>query len=148
MSSTGVAALFASLAGLAGAMQIAVQGRLGDRIGSLEAVACASVLGGLCALAVLVVARRSLDGLRDGLAAPRWMLLGGVASAFIILSITVAGPRIGVVATTGIIIAAQFALATVIDRFGWFGVERLPLDWSRIVGLGLLAAGAALVLRR
>jgi transporter family-2 protein len=148
VSSTGVAAAFAFLAGLGGAVQIAVQGRLGDRIGSLEATACASVLGGLCALAVLVAARRSLDGLREGLAAPRWMLLGGLMSAFIVLSITVAGPRIGVVATTGILIAAQFVLASLIDRLGWFGVERIPLDWSRVAGLALLAAGAALVLRR
>jgi transporter family-2 protein len=148
VSSTGVAAAFAFLAGLGGAVQIAVQGRLGDRIGSLEAMACASVLGGLCALAVLVAARRSLDGLREGLAAPRWMLLGGLMSAFIVLSITVAGPRIGVVATTGILIAAQFVLASLIDRLGWFGVERIPLDWSRVAGLALLAAGAALVLRR
>ena len=76
------------------------------------------------------------------------MLLGGVASAFIVLSITVAGPRIGVVATTGILIAAQFALAALIDRFGWFGVERVALSWSRVTGLVLLAVGAALTLRR
>ena len=76
------------------------------------------------------------------------MLLGGVASAFIVLSITVAGPRIGVVATTGTLIAAQFALATIIDRFGWFGVERVAVTWSRLVGLVLLGAGAALTLRR
>ena len=36
MSSTSVAATFAFVAGLGGAVQVAVQGRLGDRIGSLE----------------------------------------------------------------------------------------------------------------
>ena len=140
--------MFAFCAGLAGAVQIAVQGRLGDRIGSIEAMACASVIGGSLALLVLLATRRSLTGLGEGLGGPKWMLLGGVASAFIVLSITVAGPRIGVVATTGILIAAQFAVATLIDRFGWFGVERVAVSWSRLVGLCLLAAGAVLTLRR
>jgi transporter family-2 protein len=148
MGSTGVAATMAFLAGLGGAVQIATQGRLGDRIGTIEALACASILGGLVALLVLVVARRSLDGLREGVTGPKWMLLGGVMSALIVLSITVAGPRIGVVATTAILIAAQFTLATVIDRTGWFGVEKVAIGWPRALGLVLLAVGAALTLRR
>lgn len=69
-------------------------------------------------------------------------------SAFIILAITVAGPRIGVVATTAFLIAAQFALAAIIDRFGWFGVERVGFTWARVLGIGLLVLGAALTLRR
>ncbi len=138
----------AFLAGLGGAVQIATQARLGDRIGSVEALACASILGGLVALLVLVVARRSLDGLREGVTGPKWMLLGGVMSALIVLSITVAGPRIGIVATTAVVIAAQFGLAALIDRAGWFGVEQIALGWSRVLGLCLLAAGAVLVLRR
>ena len=76
------------------------------------------------------------------------MLLGGVMSALIILAITVAGPRIGIVATTAVIIASQFALATTIDRFGWFGVERIAIGWTRVLGLTLLFVGAALTLRR
>jgi transporter family-2 protein len=148
VGSTGVAAAFALVAGLAGAVQIAVQGRLGDRIGSIEALACASLLGGLSALVVLLLVRRSLDGLRQGVGGPKWLLLGGVMSALIVLAITVAGPRIGVVATSAILISVQFALATAIDRFGWFGVERIAVGRPRLLGLLLLAVGAALVLRR
>ena len=135
------------IGGLAGAVQIAVQGRLSDRIGTVEALACASLLGGLVAVLVLLVARRSLDGLAQGATGPKWMLLGGVMSAVIILSITVAGPRIGVVATTAVLIAAQFALGTMVDRFGWFGIQAIPLTWSRVAGMALLAAGALLTLR-
>ena len=148
MSSSAFAALIAAAAGLGGAVQIAVQARLGDRVGSIEAVATASVLGALVALAVLLIVRRSLAGLADAAGAPKWMLLGGVMSAFIILAITVAGPRIGIVATTAVIIAAQFALATTIDRFGWFGVERIAIGWPRVLGLAFLFVGAALTLRR
>jgi len=148
VSSTAFAAVIAAAAGLGGAVQIAVQGRLGDRVGSLEAVATASLIGAALAVVVLLVARRSLAGVGDAVASPKWMLLGGVMSALIILAITVAGPRIGVVATTAFLIAAQFALAAVIDRYGWFGVERIGFSWPRVLGLGLLVIGAALTLRR
>jgi bacterial/archaeal transporter family-2 protein len=148
VSSTAFAAVIAAAAGLGGAVQIAVQGRLGDRVGSLEAMATASLIGAMLALAVLLVARRSLAGIGEAVEAPKWMLLGGVMSALIILAITVAGPRIGVVATTAFLIAAQFALAAVIDRYGWFGVERIGFSWLRVLGIGLLVVGAALTLRR
>ncbi len=148
MSPTGLAALLALAAGFGGAVQIAVQGRLGDRVGSLEAVATASLIGALVALVVLLLARRSMAGIGEALGSPKWMLLGGVMSALIILAITVAGPRIGIVATTAVLIAAQFSLATVIDRQGWFGVERVAVSWPRVLGLALLFVGAALTLRR
>jgi len=41
----------------------------------------------------------------------------------------------------------QFSLATAIDRSGWFGVQQVPLGWQRLLGLALLAAGAALTLK-
>jgi bacterial/archaeal transporter family-2 protein len=148
VSSTGVAALLSLAAGFGGAVQIAVQGRLGDRVGSLEAVATASLVGAIVALTVLVLARRSLAGVGEALGSPKWMLLGGVMSALIILAITVAGPRIGIVATTAVLIAAQFTLATVIDRQGWFGVERIAVEWPRLLGIALLFVGAALTLRK
>ena len=148
MSSTAFATLLAFTAGLGGAVQIAVQGRLGERVGTFEAMATASLVGALLALLVLLVVRRSLVGVGDAFGAPKWMLVGGAMSALIILAITVAGPRIGIVATTAVLIAAQFSLAAVVDRYGWFGVERIALTWPRVLGITFLLVGAALTLRR
>jgi bacterial/archaeal transporter family-2 protein len=148
MSTTWFAAVLAFATGLGGAVQIAVQGRLGDRVGSLEAVTTAAVIGCVIAVSALLVSRRSFTGVSDAVAGPKWQLLGGVMSVFIILAITVAGPRIGVVATTAFLIAAQFGLATAIDRYGWFGVEQVAVTWTRVLGIGLLVVGAALTLRR
>lgn len=145
---TATAVSLSLVAGLAGAIQVAVQAQLQVRVGNMGALATASLIGGALALVVLLLAERSLRPLGEAIGAPPWHLLGGVMSVIIILSITVAGPKIGVVATTGIIVAAQFALGTVIDRFGWMGVERIPLSPSRVAGLVLLAVGAALTLRR
>jgi transporter family-2 protein len=148
VSSTAFATAFAFAAGLGGAVQIAVQGRLGDRVGSLEAVTTATVVGCTIALVTLLVARRSLSGVGDALTGPKWQLLGGAMSVFIVLAITVAGPRIGIVATTAFLIAGQFGLAAAIDRYGLFGVERVPVTGTRVLGIVLLLVGAALTLRR
>lgn len=148
MGGSGLAAAFAFVAGIGAAVQIAVQGRLAARSGSIEALAVASCVGAAGALLVLLVARRSAHGLIEAVSGPKWLLLGGAMSTVIILAITIAGPRIGVVATTAALIAAQFGFGVIIDRFGLFGVERLPLSWARVVGVLLLLAGTALTLRR
>jgi transporter family-2 protein len=76
------------------------------------------------------------------------MLLGGVMGLVIVLSITYAGPRIGITATVGILIAGQLAMGAAIDRWGLFGSDRIALHWPRLLGIALLAVGAALSLRK
>jgi transporter family-2 protein len=146
MSSTWFAAVLAFAAGLGGAIQIAAQGRLGDRVGSLEAVTTAA----LSEASSRSQPFSSYVALRVGeaVAGPKSQLLGGAMSVFIILAITVAGLRIGIIATTPFLIAAQFRLATAIDRYGWFGVEHVALTWPRVLGVGPLVVGAAVTLRR
>jgi transporter family-2 protein len=148
VSSTGLAATAALGAGLLGAMQVAVQGRLGERVGSLEAVTTATLVGVCFALVLLLVTRRSLGGIEDAVSGPRWQLLGGIFGVAIVFGITYAAARIGVLATSAFLIAAQFGLAALIDRFGWFGVDRVALSWPRLAGIVLLGLGAALTLRR
>jgi transporter family-2 protein len=66
----------------------------------------------------------------------------------VIFTITFATPRIGATATIGLLIAGQLAMGAVIDRFGLFGLEQIPIGWTRLLGIALLALGAALSLRR
>jgi bacterial/archaeal transporter family-2 protein len=129
-------------------MQVAVMGKFGERVGSLEAFAFAALLTAAIAIAALLVARRSLAGIADAVDSPRWLWLGGVFGAFVVLTITVTAPRLGVAAVVALLIAGQLAMGALIDRFGWFGVEQVPLHWPRIVGVLLLAVGALLALRK
>ncbi len=148
MDSTGLAATLAVTAGLLGAVQVAVMGKLGERIGSLEAVMVAAIVTGVIVLPVLVVVRQGFGGMGETLAQPWWMLTGGALGAAIVLSITIGAPKIGTTAVVALLIAGQLVAATVIDRYGWFGFDRVALDWPRVVGIALLAAGAALTLKR
>jgi uncharacterized membrane protein YdcZ (DUF606 family) len=44
--------------------------------------------------------------------------------------------------------AGQRGWGGAIDRWGLFGSERIALHWPRLLGIALLAVGAALSLRK
>ena len=145
---TALAVALAAGAGLAGSVQVALMSRFGERIGVFEALAFSTVVTALLTLSTLLVVRQSVRGYGEALREPAWLWLSGVMGAFVVLSITVAGPRIGTTATVGLLIAGQLAMAAAIDRFGLFELEKIPLGWPRLLGIALLAAGAALSLKR
>ena len=136
------------VAGLAGSVQVAVMGRLGERIGTIEALAFATLLTAVLSAAVLVAARQSFDAYAGGLRSPVWLWSGAAMGLIVILAITYASPRIGAAATIGLLIAGQLAMGAVIDRFGLFGLEQIPIGWPRVLGIALLAIGAALSLKK
>jgi transporter family-2 protein len=148
VSWTGAAVAVALGAGVLGSVQVAIMGRFGERVGTLEALAFTTVLGALIASVVLLLLRRSLDGYAAAADAPKWLWLGAAIGVFVVGSITLAGPRIGTTATVALLIAGQLGAALAIDRLGWFGVDRVAVSWVRVLGVLLLVAGAALTLRR
>ena len=145
---TAAYVLISLAAGVAGSIQVAVMGRFGDRIGTLQALAFSTVVTTAIALVVLLIARRSFGGFGDAVRSPPWMWLGGAMGVFIVFTITLVQPRLGTFATVAVFIVAQIAAGVAIDRFGWFGVERVGLEWTRVLGVVLLASGAVLALRR
>jgi transporter family-2 protein len=148
VSATSLAVVLSLVAGLTGSIQVAVSGTFGRRIGVLEATAFGSITAALIVCAVLLIARQGVGNLGESVREPPWLWLGGVMGAIVVTSITFTAPRIGTFATIGLLIAGQLAMGVIIDAFGLFGLERIPVTPARAVGLVLLAAGAALVLKR
>jgi bacterial/archaeal transporter family-2 protein len=148
VSGSALATVLAVAAGLAGSVQVALMSRLGERIGVVEALAFSTALTAAIAFVILLLARGSVAGFERAVHQPWWMLLGGVMGLIIVFTVTYAGPRIGVAATVGILIAGQLAMGAAIDRWGLFGSERIALHWPRVLGIGLLAIGAALSLKK
>lgn len=146
-SGTGLAVAVTLTAGLAGGVQAAVMGELGGRVGIVPALAFATLVSMLLAVAILTVWERSFAGIRAALDQPVWLWVGGVMGLYIVLAITIASPRIGVAATIGFVIAGNLVMATAIDRWGLLGQNEIAITWHRALGLALLAAGSALTLR-
>ena len=147
MTGSGFAVGLSVLAGLAGAVQVAVMSQLGNRISIAGALAFATLFTAVAAFLILVVAKRSVSAYVDALHQPWWVLMGGVMGLLIIFTITYAGPRIGVAPTLGILIAGQLVMGAAIDRWGLFGSDKVALHWPRVVGIVLLAIGSGLSLK-
>jgi transporter family-2 protein len=147
MTGTRLAIVFSLAAGIGGAAQASISGALGRRVGTVGAAGFGVVFA-----AVLVVALALVLGRGGSLAAaihePKWLWLGGPFGAMIVLAIAYAPPRIGTFATVALLIAGQLAAGALVDAFGWLGSPRIPLTVTRASGLLLVAAGAALTLKR
>ena len=147
MSGSGIAAWLCVVAGVAGAIQVALMSQLGARISIAGALAFATLFTSVAAFLILVIAKRSVSAYVDAFHQPWWILMGGLMSLLIVFTITYAGPRIGTAPTLGILIAGQLVMGAAIDRWGLFGSERVALHWPRIAGIVLLGLGSALSLR-
>ena len=107
---TAAAATLALVAGCAGSIQVAVMGRFGERIGTVEALVANLAFSTLVATAVLVLFRGGFGDLGGAFRSPWWYWIGGGGmGVLVVFSITVCAPRIGATATIGILIAGQLA---------------------------------------
>ena len=147
MTGTQIAVVFSLVAGVAGAAQAAISGALGKRVGTFGAAGFGVILTALIVVAVAVILGRGgtiVAPTRE----PPWLWLAGVFGAVIVVGIAYAPPRIGTFATVALLIAGQLIAGAMIDAFGWFGSPRIPVSLTRLLGLLLVAGGAALTLKR
>ena len=105
MSGSGIAVGLSVLAGVAGAVQVALMSQLGDRISIAGALAFATLFTAVASFLILVIARRGVSAYVDAFHQPWWILMGGLMGALIVFTITYAGPRIGTAPTLGILLS-------------------------------------------
>jgi bacterial/archaeal transporter family-2 protein len=132
--------------GAASAVQGATNGTLAMRIGLASAMMVnASIVFGV-ALVVWLATRRPLASELGGeLTSPWYLYVGGLYGLFIIGGAAFAFPRFGAGPTTALMVAAQLGTALVLDHLG-VPSGKIAVTPTRVVGVVLLAAGAALVL--
>ena len=73
--------------------------------------------------------------------------IGAIGGAAIVLVGLVAVRELGVAGVTAALVCTQLAASVVADRFGWLGVDVVPIGLDRIAGVALLIAGTWLVVR-
>jgi len=143
----GVAVTLAAVIGGALALQAPLNSMLGRSVGSLQATVVAFAVG-LAALLAVSAFAGGLSGIADAGHAPWWALVGGgVISAVYVASIVWTVRALGAGGLTAATITGQFAVAMVVDHFGWLGVERQPVTVARLAGLALVATGTWLIVR-
>ena len=133
----------AVLAGTLGAIQTAVNGRLGQAMGSALAAALVSCLVGTAGL--LVVNLISRPRLRRTGPIPWWMFSGGLLGAAFVLVNAFNAPILGTSLAVSIVLLGQVAAGLVLDHRGWLGVRPRPITVWRLLGAVIVLAGVALV---
>lgn len=72
---------------------------------------------------------------------PKYMLLGGAIGAFITYTVIKSMEMLGPAKAVMLIVIAQLIVAYVIELFGWFGAEKQPLEWRKVMGMVIAIAG-------
>ncbi len=72
---------------------------------------------------------------------PKYMLLGGAIGAFITYTVIKSMDLLGPAKAVMLIVIAQLIVAYGIELLGWFGVEKQPLEWRKVIGMLIAIAG-------
>lgn len=72
---------------------------------------------------------------------PKYMLLGGAIGAFITYTVIKGMDLLGPARAVMLIVVAQLLVAYAVELLGWFGVEKQPWEWRKLVGMAVAIAG-------
>lgn len=136
----------AVMGGIAVTLQAQFMAVMDQAAGTRESVFVTYASGGLLITALMLLVWRggNLAALRT---VPPYAFLSGIMGLIIVGSIAYATPRVGLVAAFTVMLVAQFASGMLVDQLGLLGATVRPLEWSRLLGLGVLLLGAWLVVR-
>jgi transporter family-2 protein len=149
MTPASITALAVLVAGIGAVLQSTMLAQVGRRSGALAATTLAAIVGLIGITAVTLLVNRSLAGVAVAARQSPWIWgPAGLLGIGVLAVLTFAPPRIGSLGTFAVLIAAQLLTSLVMDSVGLFGLERVPISFTRLAGLGLLVGGAILVLRR
>lgn len=137
----------ALLAGALMPLQAGINSLLAREISSSLAAATLSFVVGCLALLLLL-------SLQPGEFRPTqltklqwWHWLGGLCGAFFVFTATWAAPRTGALLFTAAVLAGQLISAMLFDHQGWLGFRQMPVNLSKIAGIGLICCGVWLIRR-
>ena len=133
----------AVLVGTLGAVQTAVNGRLGQVMGSGLAAALVSFAIGTAGLLVVIVATR--QRVRRAGELRGWMFSGGLLGAAFVLVNALNAPVLGTSLAVSVVLLGQVAIGLGMDHGGWLGVPRRRVTLARVASAAVVLLGVALV---
>lgn len=143
--------IFLALALLAGGMipfQSAMNSQLGRSLQSPYFSALTVFVVAAIGLTIYNLAsQQTVPTLVQFSGAPKWSYLGGVLGGSYILLIVICAPKLGIGNVTIMVLLGQILAAMLIDHFGLLNATLHPINWQRLIGVGLLIAGVYIVRR-
>lgn len=133
------------LAGIASAVQGAVNAQLRAAVQNPLWAALISFTVGTVGLGLLVLATRS--PIPAQWPSRAWVWSGGLLGVLYVGAALLLLPRIGAGTTIGLFVAGQMAAALMLDQFGLLGVPLQATSPGRLLGALLVVAGVFLLRR-
>ena len=129
-------------------LQSMLSGRAEGIIGAVNTGFWTNFLGGsLAGLLMLIVgAIAGFDTVKITRPALAPVLISGALGIMIIMGVSFSISRAGVAAGLATMLWGQMAFGALADSLGWGGIEPIPLDIKRILGLALMAVSILLLL--
>ncbi len=138
--------LLSLMAGMMIPFQTAMNAQLGKSLHSPYYSAVTVFVVAFIGLVLYILsARYSFPGIQAYQSAPWWSYLGGILGGAYILLIVICSPRLGIGTVTTLVLLGQVVSALLIDSTGLMKTVVHPLNWQRVAGVLLVAAGVYLV---
>ena len=145
MSNSVILISIAIIGGVAVTLQAQFMGVIDQGLGTLESVFITygggARLGGV---GMLVVRGGNLHAWQT---LPWYVLLSGATGLLIVGGLSYVTPRLGLVATFTIFVAAQFVFGAAMDHFGLLGATTRPINFSTLAGMATVLIGVWLIVR-
>ena len=145
-----IGGLGAFATGIAITLQAYLSGRAGNLIGPIKTGLWTNFLGGALAGFIILAIRFFSKDTSSSLTQNAFVmiLISGALGIIIITGIAFSINLAGVTAGVAAIFLGQMVLSTIVDTIGWGGVETIPLDSRRIIGLIIMSISVVLLLPR
>lgn len=132
--------IYSLLAGVLVGIQGVFNTRMSEKAGFWLTNTWVHGTGFLLSFVILLLSREE-GGLSklNGVSKLYW--LGGAVGVMIVFSVMKSIESLGPSYSIAILLITQLIVALLIDSLGLFGVERVPLSGSRLIGIGIMIAG-------
>jgi transporter family-2 protein len=136
-------AVLAVCAGLAASFQSAANAGLARKAGLGAAMVLNTLIVMAGSLALLLA--RGIRSDFEPTATPWSLYIGGFCGFIIVFSLALVFDKIGAAFAIALVVLGQSAAALAIDHYGMMGMPKDPISIVRVLGLGLVAGGVALL---
>jgi transporter family-2 protein len=99
----------------------------------------------LCVIPVMLAMKVSLPAIGNAAGKPLWIWSGGLAGVIYITAAILVAPKFGAAGFMTAVIAGQIGASLLIDTYGLMGFSAREITPSRLIGVGLVVAGVAVM---
>ena len=134
-----IAIFYSILAGSVVATQNVFSTQISHKIGMWETTVIVHLFGLIFALIIsFIFGKGSYKNISD---INKLYLLAGPLGVIIIFSVTMGVSKLGATFAIAIMVISQLSFATVIDCFGFFGMDKIPFNLTKFIGLMVMFIG-------